>query len=54
VTLPVGPSAIDPGDVGGEQVVLAVGNGEGVEPVREGCLYAGFSTSGGSKHAVDG
>jgi uncharacterized protein (DUF302 family) len=42
VTLPVDPAAVDPDDVGEEQVVLAMDHEEAVEFVREVCLDAGF------------
>lgn len=42
MTLPVDPAAIDPDDVGEEQVVLGMDHEQAVEFVREACLDAGF------------
>ncbi len=42
MTLPIDPTAVDPEDVGEEQVVLAMDHEEAVEYVREVCLDAGF------------
>jgi len=42
VTLPVDPAAIDPSDVGEEQVVLAMDHEAAIEYVREVCVDAGF------------
>jgi uncharacterized protein (DUF302 family) len=42
MSLPIDPTAIDPEDLGQEQVVLELDHDEAVEYVREACLEAGF------------
>ena len=42
MTLPIDPTAVDPEDVGQQQVALAMDHDEAVEYVREVCLDAGF------------
>jgi uncharacterized protein (DUF302 family) len=42
MTLPIDPAAIDPDDIGEEQVVLGLDHGRAIEVVREACETAGF------------
>ncbi|MHB9288372.1 DUF302 domain-containing protein [Halobacteriales archaeon Cl-PHB] len=42
MTLPIDPTAIDPEDIGEEQVTLEMDHEEAIEFVREACEEAGF------------
>ncbi len=42
MTLPVDPAAIDPEDIGEEQVLLAMDHQEAIEFVRDVCVESGF------------
>jgi uncharacterized protein (DUF302 family) len=42
MTLPIDPAAIDPADIGEEQVVLAMDHDDAIEFVREACEDANF------------
>jgi uncharacterized protein (DUF302 family) len=42
MTLPIDPAAVNPEDIGEEQVVLGLSHEQAVEVVREACEAAGF------------